>query len=177
MRWSEIEESQPRLASLGRTKLEAPGVVLLATIRRDGSPRISPVEPLFWEGDLWMSMLWRSRKAADVSRDPRVLLHSIVTSRDGAGGEYKVRGRVVGEEADAVRTAYARAVSARLGWDPEPGRFHLYRVDVKEITVIRYDDATGDQFVARWPAGVEFVRRGKSATRVGPPQPHSELLV
>lgn len=43
-------------------------------------------------------MLWGSRKAADLLRDPHLLVHSIVTSRDGSAGEYKVRGRAVGEE-------------------------------------------------------------------------------
>lgn len=48
MRWSEIERSQPRLAELGRRRLLGPGVVLVGTIRRDGTRRISPVEPLSW---------------------------------------------------------------------------------------------------------------------------------
>ena len=71
---------------------------------------------------------------------------------------------------------YADAVTDALGWRPVPGRFHLFTVDVTDITVIRYDDATGDQFVARWPDGHEFVRRGTSATSVGEPEPHHDLL-
>ncbi|MEP7022370.1 MAG: pyridoxamine 5'-phosphate oxidase family protein [Actinomycetota bacterium] len=58
----------------------APGVVLVATIRRDGTPRLSPVEPFVMEDDLWLSMLWHSTKAADLLRDPRILVHSIVTA-------------------------------------------------------------------------------------------------
>ena len=60
MRWSEIERSQPRLAELGRHRLLGPGVVLVGTIRRDGTPRISPVEPFVMDGDLWLIMMWRS---------------------------------------------------------------------------------------------------------------------
>jgi hypothetical protein len=93
MRWSELERQQPHLAALGRERLIEPGVVLVGTIRRDGSPRISPVEPLLWEGELWLSTLYDSLKAADLIRDSRVLVHGIVTSRDGAASEYKVRGR------------------------------------------------------------------------------------
>jgi hypothetical protein len=48
MHWSEIEKSQPRLGQLGRQRLIEPGVVLVATIRRDGTPRLSPVEPSSW---------------------------------------------------------------------------------------------------------------------------------
>jgi hypothetical protein len=97
MRWSEFAEAEPRLAALGRQRLVEPGVVLVGTIRQDGSPRISPVEPLLWERDLWLSMLLGSYKAADLQRDPRVLVHSIVTGRDGSAGEYKVRGAAVEE--------------------------------------------------------------------------------
>src|SRR5215831_19531123 len=99
MRWQSFEVAAPRLAGLAKEKLVAPGVVLVGTIRRDGSPRISPVEPFLLDGDLWLSMLWGSHKAADLKRDARVLMHSIVTSRDGGGGEMKIRG-VCREEGD-----------------------------------------------------------------------------
>jgi Pyridoxamine 5'-phosphate oxidase len=92
MRWSEIDQGQPRLAELGRRLLIEPGVVLVGTTRRDGTPRISPVEPYILNGELMLSMMWGSRKAADLLRDPRILVHSIVVSRDGDDGEFKVRG-------------------------------------------------------------------------------------
>lgn len=176
MRWTAMEDSQPRLAELGRQRLVAPGVVLVGTVRADGTPRISPVEPFLMDGDLWLSMMWRSRKATDLARDPRVLVHSIITSRDGAGGEYKVRGIAQAENHVTVQRRYAAAVANDLGWRPEPGRFHLFAVDIGDVTVIRYDDATGDQFVTRWPSGREFVRRGTSATSLGAPEAYSDLL-
>lgn len=177
MRWSDFQVEQPRLAGLGRERLGGPGVVLVGTTRRDGTPRISPVEPLFWVGALWLSMMWGSHKAADLGRDPRILLHSIVTGRDGAAGEYKVRGRAVAESDPGVQSGYAREVRAQIGWDPVPGKFHLFWVDVNDVTFMRYDHATGDQFVTRWPRCVEFVRRGTSPTTVGDPSPYSGLLV
>ncbi len=176
MRWADFEAEQPRLAELGRKKLAQPGVVLVGTIRRDGAPRVSPVEPLLWRGDLWLSMGWETRKASDLRRDPRVLVHSIVTSPNGQEGEYKLRGRALLVEDRAVQGEFAREVSERLGWTPEVGKFHLFRVDVEDVTFIHWDDATNDQFIARWPDGVEFVRRGTSATSQGPPQPISDLL-
>ena len=72
MDWSQVELRQPRLAELGRQRLLAPGVVLVVTIRLDGTPRLSPVEPYLMDGQLLLSMLWRSRKAQDLLRDPRV---------------------------------------------------------------------------------------------------------
>jgi hypothetical protein len=176
MRWTELEKRQPRLAELGRQRLLEPGVVLVATIRRDGTPRISPVEPYVLDGDLWLSMLWQSTKALDLARDPRILVHSAITSRDGAQGEYKVRGTARAENDPAMQRRYADTVASTLGWCPEPGRFHLFAVDIDEVTFVRYVDATGDQFVTRWPAASEFVRRGTSATTLGDPEPCSDVL-
>jgi hypothetical protein len=177
MRWSELEDRQPRPAELGRQRLLEPGVVLVATIRRDDTPRISPVEPYVMDGVLWLSMLWRSRKAADLIRDPRILIHSVITSRDGGEGEFKIRGCVQVENDPAVLRRYADAVADGLGWAPEPGRFHLFAVSIEEVAFIRYDDSSGDQFVATWPPGREFIRRGTSATSLGPPEPASDLIV
>jgi hypothetical protein len=176
MRWDELESRQPELAALGRALLGEPGVVLVVTIRADGAPRLSPVEPLFWERDLWLSMGWGTRKARDLARDNRILVHSIVTSRDGTRGEFKLRGRALAEHELRVQLEYANVVTAQLGWQPEPGRFHLFRVDMEDLTFIRWDDANNDQYVTRWPAGVEYVRRGTSATSLGEPEPLGQLL-
>ncbi len=176
MRWIEFEERQGRLAALGRESLGDPGVVLVATIRADGAPRLSPVEPLFWNGDLWLSMGWGTLKALDLGRDDRVLVHSIVTSRVGTNGEYKLRGKAIAELEQRTQRHYAGVVAAQLGWQPVPGRFHLFRVDVIDVTFIRWDDSTNDQYVTRWPEGGEFVRRGTSPTSLGDPEPIHDLL-
>jgi hypothetical protein len=176
MRWSEIEERQPSLADLGRRLLIEPGVVLVGTIRCDGTPRISPVEPFVLDGELMLSMMWGSRKAADLLRDPRILVHSIVVGRDGGEGELKIRGTARVEDDPAVQRQYAASVYASLGWNPEPGRFHLFAISIENMTFIRYDGPTGDQHVAMWPAGREFIRRATSATSVGDPQPIRRIL-
>jgi hypothetical protein len=177
MRWSEVDERQPRLAEAGRRRLIEPGVVLVVTIRRDGTPRLSPVEPFVLDGELWLSMMPGSTKARDLDRDPRVLVHSVITSRDGGEGEFKIRGTVRAETSADVHRRYADAVSKALGWHPVPGEFRLFAVQIDDISLVRYDDASGDQFVTRWPEGGEFVRRGTSDTTLGSPEPHHDLLV
>jgi Pyridoxamine 5'-phosphate oxidase len=151
--------------------------VLVATIRKDGTPRVSPVEPFVMDGILWLSMLWQSKKAADLLRDPRVLVHSVVTGRDGGEGEFKIRGTAGAEPDPAVQRRYAAEVAGSLGWSPDPGRFHLFAVSIEQVTFIRYDDATGDQDVAMWPPAREFVRRGTSATSVGEPETVSDIII
>ena len=121
MNLSELELRQPKLADLGRQHLLNPGVVLVATIRRDGTPRLSPVEPFIMDDDLWLSMLWQSTKAADLARDPRVLVHSVVTSRNGEDGEFKVRGHARSEKDGGLQRRYADAVAQALGWTPSRG--------------------------------------------------------
>ena len=153
MHWSQIKPAQPLLAELGQRRMIEPGVVLVATIRRDGTPRLSPVEPLVVDGSLWLSMMWQSTKAADLLRDPRILVHSVITSRDGAEGEFRIRGTARAERDPAVHRRYADAAGTNLGWHPEPGCFHLFDIDIAEVTFISYDPASGDQHTAMWPPG------------------------
>ena len=177
MRWVDFEVAAPGLARVALERLLVPGVVLVGTIRRDGSPRISPVEPFVLDGELWLSMLWHSHKAADLLRDPRVLVHSIVTDRDGGEGELKLRGLCHPEEQPEVQERYSDAVAAALGWRPDLGRVHLFSVDIDSVSYLRYDSATGDQFTALWPQGREYVRRGTGGTSLGDPEPADLGLV
>ena len=114
MHWSDLEQAQPRLAGLARERLIDLGVVLVATIRRDGTPRLSPVEPYVLDGDLWLSMMWQSAKARDLLRDPRILVHGVITSRDGSEGELKVRGTARAEHDPLTRSFWAARL--RLAW-------------------------------------------------------------
>jgi hypothetical protein len=57
MRWSDIAAAEPRLAAVVHDELIGPGVLLIGTTRRDGSARISGVEPLIMDGQLWLSMM------------------------------------------------------------------------------------------------------------------------
>jgi hypothetical protein len=176
MRWSELDERQPRLAAKARERLVEPGVLLVVSLRKDGTPRLSPVEPYVMDGRLLLSMLWQSRKASDLQRDPRVLVHGVVTGPDGGEGELKLRGRAVEERDEDVQARYAAAVARDLGWSPEVGRFHLFEVDLEHVAFVHYDHETGDQYVTTWPPGAEYVRRGTTATSVGEPEPLHELL-
>jgi hypothetical protein len=85
--------------------------------------------------------------------------------RDGSEGEVKVRGRAIAIDDPATRACYCDEVAV-LGWQPEEPYFHLFRVEIGNVTVIRYAPS-GDQHVARWPSGDEFVRRSTSPTSVG----------
>ena len=92
MSWKIFAEESPELASLGFEKLNRK-IVYLATIKKDGSPRLHPVTPSFSDGMLFMFTEPTSPKIQDLKRDGRYAMHSSV-SRDGPLIEYLVSGHV-----------------------------------------------------------------------------------
>jgi hypothetical protein len=176
MRWCELAAQQPALGAVVHDQLIGPGVLLVGTTRRDGSARISGAEPLIMDGQLWLSMMPASTKARDLYRDPRILLHSIVTN-PAPSAEIMIRGIARTETARDVQREYAAAVMAHLGWQPVPGEFALFTVDIQDVTFIGHDAGTDAQHVARWPAGDEYLRPILTPTTLGPPQPARRLLI
>ena len=152
-----------------------PGVVLVGTTRRDASAWISGAEPLIMDGELWLSMMPDSAKARDLGRDPRILVHSIVTN-PSPEAEIMVRGTVRAETAQQVQRRYAAAVRAQLGWRPVPGQFTLFAVDMDDVAFIGHDAGSNAQHVARWPAGEEYLRPSLTPTSLGPRQPVRRFL-
>jgi hypothetical protein len=153
MRWIDFEAKNEDLSALVRAKLIEPGLVMVATIRSDGSPRVSPVNPHVWDGDLCLSLASMTRKAADVRRDPRILVHNAVTRWDGADGELKVRATARAETDASALDNFAAAVKERTGWAPPPGTFNLYRLDIDDVTFIdRENRPAYAPGVTRWPS-------------------------
>ncbi len=74
--WQTIEDEAPEFAAKVRGRFEAGTNKTLATLRADGSPRISASECKFEDGELTLGMMGESRKLVDVRRDPRVAIHS-----------------------------------------------------------------------------------------------------
>src|SRR5687767_842589 len=125
--WSQFTQEAPETEAVLRRRIEATGLALLATLRADGSPRISPLEPLIGEDRLWLGMMPGSTKVADLRRDGRLCLHTATADKDVADGDAKVFGRAVAADADS-RSAYAAAFKETTGHDLEamPGGFDLF---------------------------------------------------
>ena len=138
MRWYEFAARQQALATVAHDQLIKPGVVLAWTTRRDGSARISGVEPLIMDGELWLSMMPASAKARDLVAHRGILVHSIVTS-PCPPAEIMMRGTVRAETGDDMQRRYAAAVQAQLGWQPVPGEFALFAVDINDVTYIGHE--------------------------------------
>jgi hypothetical protein len=175
MRWSEISARQPALGAVADRLLIEPGVLLAGTIRRDGTARISGVEPLVLDGELWLSMMSGSAKRRDLGRDPRIVLNSVITS-PSPPAEIKVRGTARAVTGQDQQERYAAAVRDRIGWQPVAGQFALFIIEVADLTYIGSEPGTGAQHVARWPSGGEYIRPQLTPTSLGPPQAVSRLL-
>jgi Pyridoxamine 5'-phosphate oxidase len=95
--WRTVESSEPEFAARVRALFDAHRHKTIATLRADGSPRISGIEAAFEKGDLTFGSMADSRKGADLLRDPRFALHSAtVDPIDGAEGEWPGEAKVAG---------------------------------------------------------------------------------
>ena len=151
--WAEFEQAAPELAALGRERIEAFGFVFLGTVRKDGGPRVNPVEAHFVEGQLTLTMIWRSLKAPDLLRDPRAYLHTpILEPSLGRPGEFKLRASAVAVEERALRAAVADTIERASGWRP-PERWHVFAAEVESAAFHDYDEASGLHHVRTWTPG------------------------
>ncbi|MBG0831782.1 pyridoxamine 5'-phosphate oxidase family protein [Planomonospora sp. ID67723] len=126
--WQEIEKEEPEFAGRVRELFDAHRHKTMATLRKDGSPRISGTEAQFKDGELWLGSMPGAMKAKDLRRDPRVALHSASEDPDDAdpaawAGDAKLAGRAV-EVTDPE-------VLERLGLPGEGA--HLFRIEVAEV--------------------------------------------
>jgi hypothetical protein len=149
-RWGDFEEAAPELAALGRERIERFGFVFIGTVRKDGGPRVNPVEAHLLESDLALCMIRDSLKALDLLRDARAFLHTpILDAASGAPGEFKLRGRAVPIEDAALRSALADAIESRSGWRPTD-EWRSFTVDVESAVFHRYDEEAEVHRVLRW---------------------------
>ena len=91
--WKDVAAAAPELAQAARELFEANKHLTIATLRKDGSPRISGIECSFIEGDLWFGSMPDAVKARDLQRDPRFALHSGTGDASNWKGDAKVAGR------------------------------------------------------------------------------------
>ncbi len=132
--WQEFADAEPELADTARRLLTAQKHMTMATLRRDGAPRISGTEIQFSDGELTLGMMPGSRKAADLRRDPRLAIHSptVDTPEDDPRrwpGDAKVAG-----------------TARELAGD-------LFRVDITEVVVTRVGDPADHLVIESWHPG------------------------
>ena len=157
--WDDVTKAAPELAAAVRRSFDAHIHKTLATLRTDGSPRVSGQEMSFRDGDVWLGMMPDSRKARDLQRDPRLAVHSATADPTMAGGDAKLSGHAV-EVTD--RETFDRFVGHERDEKGEapPEPFHLFRVDVDEIVLTTLGGDPPDHLV------IETWRERRGVSRV-----------
>jgi hypothetical protein len=140
MRWDEFAAKCPEIAELGEERLRRTELCFIGTLRNDGAPRISPCEPDFVDGELMMSMMWQSRKALDLLRDPRCVVHSCIADRWAPAIEFKLYGRAVDVQDADRRQRYRETIKARIDWEPEEPNFHLFAIEIDSAAYVTFAD-------------------------------------
>jgi hypothetical protein len=149
MRWRAFADDCPDLAAVAAQWIVDKHIMLLGTLRADGSPRISAVECDAVGDELCTGMIWQSAKALDLMRDPRFTVHSLLPGKDNPAGDLKLYGRVAAVEGERKR-AYEDVLFARIQWRP-PEPYHLFSLDVAEAGMVVFRD--GGRQVTSWREG------------------------
>jgi hypothetical protein len=143
--WKHVCADAPDFAARVEPALRRNKHLTMATLRADGSPRISGTELEVSDGDLWLGSMPKARKARDLLRDPRVAIHGPTADPpdDAKGwlGEAKVSGRAVEVAGD--------------------GSSHRFRIDISEVVFTHLNDAGDRLVIEAWHPGrgVEVIER------------------
>ncbi|MEV4229028.1 pyridoxamine 5'-phosphate oxidase family protein [Streptomyces bobili] len=134
--WAAFAEAEPDLARVTEDRFGAFTHHVLATLRKDGSPRTSGLEVRFLGGELWLGMMPGSLKVLDLRRDPRFSLQANPGEGTGmGGGDVRISGRAVEVGDGEARAGYVKEVEP-----PQP--FHLFRTELTEVVRTYVEDDT-----------------------------------
>jgi hypothetical protein len=140
--WRQVESEAPELVERAWAFFDADKHKTLATLRRDGAPRISGTELEVRDGELWLGSMENAVKALDLRRDPRFALHS-PSIEVGWAGDAKIAGR-------AEEVTDPKLKEPIVG---EESRAHVFRLDIQELVVVRLGDPRDHLVIESWHEG------------------------
>lgn len=151
--WRDVVDSEPEFARRVQTIMDAHRHKTIATLRADGSPRISGIEASFAAGQLWFGSMSGARKGNDLRRDPRFALHSASVDPPKGdesrwAGDAKLSGRAVliTDPDELTAATQALGVPADEGSD-------LFRADIGDVVVTRVGDPPDHLVIELWRPG------------------------
>lgn len=151
--WSEFTTAAPRIAAVFTRRHAATGkLCMLATLRSDGFPRISPMEPRIFEDQLWLIGMPDTAKFRDLARDPRFCLHTATVDTGVSDGDAKLWGEVRDVQDKALHQRFATALFEETGMDLRGQEFgHFYAADVVGASAL--ENCDGRLEVVVWKPG------------------------
>jgi Pyridoxamine 5'-phosphate oxidase len=154
-RWAEIEAAEPEFAAAVQAKFDAHRHKIMATIRKDGSPRVSGIEVTFLDGEAWFGSMPGARKLADLMRDPRLALHC--NSDDPPEdptlwtGDAKLSGKAVEvDDPERLKSMADPSAGDNAEASDEEMQGHLFRVDISEVILTKVGDPPDHLDVSVW---------------------------
>jgi hypothetical protein len=147
--FADVESEEPEFAARVRAAFDAHAHKFLATLRADGSPRISGIEMAFVGGEPWLAGMPASVKFADLRRDPRFALHTGSAEPETFRGDAKLSGRAMEVTAEAERAAYAEDAGIPM----KPGDFELFRVELEQVVLVALNDEKTALLISSWRPG------------------------
>jgi hypothetical protein len=149
--WRSIEQAEPEFAERVQRLFDAGRHKTIATVRADGSPRISGIECEFVDGELQFGSMSGARKGADLARDPRFALHGpTVHPEEGKEAEWPGEAKIAGIARSAGALTADDAAEAPDG--------ELFTADVTEVVITRLNDEA-TQLVVEWWTPEHGLRR------------------
>jgi hypothetical protein len=151
--WQGFAEEAPGIAELFRRRHAAAGnLCFLATLRHDGYPRISPMEPRIVDGQLVLVGMTGTRKFHDLARDPRFSLHTASVDPHVSDGDAKVWGRAVNDRDQRLHKRFADELFAEAGFDLRGETFDPFFVgDLEGAASVAFVD--GQLTLTTWRPG------------------------
>jgi len=151
--WHEFTESAPEIAAIFiRRHAAAKKLCMLATLRSDGYPRISPIEPRIFEDQLWLVGMPGTTKFLDLGRDPRFCLHTATIDPQVSDGDAKLWGVVKDVQDKDLHQRFAVDVFEDIGLDLRGQEFDVfYAADLTGASAVQMTD--GQMDVTIWKPG------------------------
>lgn len=151
--WKQFVEEAPSIAEVFVRRHRATGnLCMLGTLRSDGYPRISPVEPRIFEGHLTIMGMPGTTKFADLGRDPRFTLHTATVDTHVGEGDAKLTGDVVNLQDEELHHRFAEALFEEIGMDFRGQTFDPFFVaDLRGASTVEIRD--GAMYVTVWKPG------------------------
>ena len=134
--WAEFEQADSALARRVLARLQSHRHAILATLRADGSPRLSGMEAPVRSGHLWLAMTPGSHKAGDLARDPRFSLHSALDAENLPEGDARIEGVVLPAD-EAQQAEFVAQHRHPVG---DPSMMVLFTGLIQRVVLVRVAD-------------------------------------
>ncbi len=152
--FADVESQEPEFAARVRAAFDAHAHKFLATLRRDGSPRISGIEMSFVGGEPWLAGMPGSVKFTDLRRDPRFALHSGSGEGQAFAGDGKLNGRAIPVTDPDERADFA----AKAGVAPQHMGFELFRVELDQVVLVALNEERSALVITSWRPSTGLTR-------------------